>query len=231
VYPVQALTLADQIGSATLSWHAYMEDMADPQFGPGPCVHPGPDEREEPELGGYTVKHNPFAYFHSLLDLGDCATNDVPLADLRKDLRSEATTADFSFISPNLCNSGRTGECADGRPEGPAAADAFLEKWVPVIEESPAFEKDGLLIITFGETEAPVSPAEPEGEEEGEPLRVGALLYSRYVSAGSTNGTVYGPFSMLRSVEDLLGLDHLVAAGSEEIRSFAGQFLALGVDG
>jgi hypothetical protein len=101
-----------------------------------------------------------------------------------------------------------------------------------VIERSEAFEKDGLLIVTFGESKGTAAPqGSEEGSEEEDRLRVGTLLYSKYVSAGSTNGAEFGPFSILRSVEDLLGLDHLVAASSEDTRSFAGQFLALGVDG
>ena len=78
MYPVQALTIADQLDAGGLAWRAYMEEMAD-ELGPANCVHPDPDGPDEPEGGGYAATHNPFAYFHSLLDLGACAVNDVPL--------------------------------------------------------------------------------------------------------------------------------------------------------
>src|SRR4051794_30851095 len=87
LFPVETLTLADQFGPARFTWHAYLEDMADPEGKPANCVHPEPDATEAPAPGGYSATANPFVYFHSLLDLGDCAANDVPLTELPKDLK------------------------------------------------------------------------------------------------------------------------------------------------
>jgi hypothetical protein len=209
VYPALALSLADQLGSAGFSWHAYMEDMGNGEPSQN-CVHPDSgavDDSQLPRPGNeYAARHNPFVYFHSLLDLGDCATDDGPLTQLSGDLGKAKSTASYSFISPNLCHSGSEAPCPSGEPGGAASADAFLSQWVPQILASPAYKKDGLLVITFGEAD-PADPATPTP-------KVGTLLMSRYLKKNSTSGAAYDPNSLLRSTEDLFGLQPLAAAAS-----------------
>lgn len=219
VYPVEVLTLGDQLVSGRFRWAAYMEGMVDEAGKPDTCVHPDFGGADEPVQGGYAAHHNPFVYFHSLLDLGDCAENDLALTELSADLRKIDSTPNFALISPNLCNAGVTGQCPPGAPDGVARADAFLSKWVPEILDSPAYEKDGLLIIVFGEIN-PVDPASAALPVEDE-RRVGALLLSRFVSPGATDSTPYDPYSLLRTTEDLFGLDHLGLAGGSGVKSFS----------
>ncbi|HET6998292.1 MAG TPA: alkaline phosphatase family protein [Solirubrobacterales bacterium] len=220
VYPVETLTLADQLVGAQLKWHAYMEGMTDETGQPDNCVQPEPDAAETPVTGGYASRLNPFIYFHSLLDLGDCAENDVPLAELDKDLQKIETTPNFSYVSPNLCNVGISGQCPAGAPDGAAAADAFLASVVPKILASPAYKKDGLLIVNFGQvnTAAPVDPAAPVAAD---PLKVGALALSRLVAPGATDAIAYDPYSLLRTFEDLFNLSPLGAAGGSKVKSLA----------
>lgn len=223
VYPVETLTIADQLVGEQLTWRAYMEGMADPATGqPGNCVHAEPGAAEVPVTGGYAARLNPFAYFHSLLDLGDCATNDVPLTELEKDLRKADSTPNYAYISPNLCNAGVSGQCPAGAPDGAASADAWLAAWVPKILSSAAFKKDGLLVVTFGQVNpAPIDPATGAPVAVASPLKTGALLLSRQVSPGATDAVAYDPYSLLRSVEDLFHLDPLARAGAGKTRSFA----------
>ncbi len=216
IYPAEAMTIADQLSIASFSWHAYVGAMAD-QFGPGNCVHPDLNEVRKPGPGGYQVQRNPFIYFRSLLDLGDCALNDVPLDQLTKDTRKATTTPNYSFISPDLCDVGVAGQCPVGEPDGPAAADAFLSRWVPKITKTPAFRKDGLLVIAFGDADPPAGTADPR--------RVGALLLSPFVSTNTTSAAPLGPYSLLRTIEDLFGLEHLAVAGAKSTRSFAAPLL------
>ncbi len=223
VYPVEALTLADQLVSGRFRWGAYMEGMVDETGKPDTCGHPDFGGADEPIQGGYAARFNPFVYFHSLLDLGDCAVNDVALTELSADLRKTDSTPNFALISPNLCNAGVSGQCPAGAPDGAASADAFLSKWVPEIVDSPAYEKDGLLIVTFGEVNA-VDPASGLPPVEEEP-KVGALLLSRFVSPGATDSASYDPYSLLRTIEDLFGLDHLGLAGGAGVKSFASGLL------
>jgi len=210
VYPVATLTLADQLVGARMIWHGYFEGMIDETGKPDNCVHPSPEEAEQPLPGGYSAARNPFVYFHSLLDLGDCAENDMPLEQLETDLRKIESTPNYSYISPSPCNAGRAGQCVPGSLEGAAAADAFLAEWVPKILASPAYKKDGLLIVAFDEA-APGLPATDP---------VGALLLSRFVGPGTSDSVEYGPYSLLKSAQELFGLPYLGAANSFKVRSF-----------
>jgi hypothetical protein len=224
VYPVEAFTLGDQLEVGGFTWRAYMEGMADPATGePANCVYPGADEEEEPELGGYSSRLNPFTHFHSLLDLGACGTNDLPIAELKKDLKSEAKTPSFSYISPDLCAAGVAEQCPEGAPTGAAAADAWLGEVVPEIVESPAYKKDGLLIVAFGGVNPPAAPVEgaPVMPTPADPLKTGALLISRFAGAGATDPAPYDSYSLLRSTEELFGLGLLAKAAEPKVKTFA----------
>lgn len=229
VYPVETLTIADQLASGRFSWRSYMEGMVDETGKAANCVHPDADAADAPPPGAYASAQNPFVHFHSLLDLGDCATNDVPLEQLPKDLSKATGTANYSYIAPTPCDSGATGQCAPGSVEGPAAADAFLAKWVPQILASPAYKEDGLLVVTFGATNPATTEAAPATAPTTapaeDPLHVGTLLVSRFLSGGSTNATTYDPYSLLRTTEDLFGLEHLGLAADEKTASFAPELL------
>jgi hypothetical protein len=235
IYPAQAINLADQLFSARFSWGAFMEDMGKPEpvaqgetapaNPPQNCVRPDvgaadptQDVRKaDPSTGyagsGYAVRHNPFAYFHSLLDLGSCTQKDVPLD--RLDGALGGGTPNLTFISPNLCNTGEPTECdADVKDPGPAQADKFLSTWVPKIMASPAYQQDGALFITFGEA-APAVNGAP----------VGTLVLSKFLTAGSTNAAAFNPYSIFRTVEDLFGLQHLAAATRTGTTTFAPDLL------
>jgi hypothetical protein len=162
VYPSQTKTLADQLSYMGKTWHAYMEDMGnDPTRESAVCGHPvlnAIDHTQAAEapsasvpLGDqYASRHNGFVYFHSIIDSAECA-NVVNLNQLAINLQSEQTTPDFVFITPNLCNDGHDSPCVTGQPGGLVSADAFLKKWVPMIQASPAYRDDGLIVINFDE--------------------------------------------------------------------------------
>ncbi|HEY3492225.1 MAG TPA: hypothetical protein VGK43_04685, partial [Solirubrobacterales bacterium] len=122
-----------------------------------------------------------------------------------------------------LCNAGFRGNCPEGTADGPAAADAFLAEVVPEILASPAYKKDGLLIVNFGAAD-PAAPADPAAAP-ADPRKVGGLLVSPLLSPGGTDGAAYDPYSVLRSVEDLFALDPLGKAGGAKVKSFSGAFL------
>lgn len=172
IYPMHVKTLVNQLAVAGFTWKAYMEDMGNnPARESTTCGHPriglGSDRTMSAEppsasvpLGdAYTTRHNPFMYFHSVINSPDCRRGVVNLEHLQGDLSHVDTTPNFSFITPNLCHDGHDGagtgapgtRCANGESGGLASADAFLKVWVPRILHSSAYQKDGLLIITFDE--------------------------------------------------------------------------------
>jgi len=223
VYPNTVTTLADQLSASRREWRAYVEDL---DRGPAPapgvapkatCRRPASnavDDTLRARPGdGYATRHNPFVYYHSLLDLGDCDANDGSLAELEDDLTSASDTPNLAYIAPSLCNDGTESPCIDGSPGGLAAADAFLATWVPKILASPAYRADGLLIVAFaGDVTPPADPAAPPAADA--PVRNGALLVSQYAQAGGTGATAYDPYALLRSLEDLFALRPLARAAS-----------------
>jgi phosphatidylinositol-3-phosphatase len=228
VWPVATNTLAGQLGVAAFTWKAYMEGMADPLTGePANCVYQGPEEEEKVELGGYSNRLNPFTHFHSLLDVGECTEGDVPITELKRDLKVEKNTPNFSYISPDLCSAGVTGQCPEGAPTGPAAADEWLAEVVPQILESPAYKKDGLLIVTFGGVNppAPVAEGEVPPPAAPNPLKTGAVLVSKFITKGSNDAAPYNPYSLLHSTEELFGLTQLAKAGDKKTKTFAPELL------
>lgn len=224
LFDIETLTLADQLGAGSYSWHGYFEGMTDSEGKPDSCVQPDPAAPGAETPTGYSPSLNPFVFFHTLLDLGDCNENDVPLDDLAGDLKGADGPANFSYVSPNLCNAGFRGRCPAGTPDGGAAADAFLAKVVPEILASPAYKTDGLVIVSFGAAD-PAPPADPAAAP-ADPKKVGALLLSPLLAPGGTDGAQYNPYSLLRSVEDLFALEPLGKAGGDKVHSFASAFVA-----
>ncbi len=221
VFPNTIATVGDQLSSSRREWRGYIEDLEKGPDGKTTCRRPASDAVDDTFKArpgdGYATRHNPFVYYHSLLDLGDCDALNGPLERLETDLQAVKTTPNYSFVAPNLCNDGTESPCVDGSPGGLPAADAFLAKWVPKILDSPAYKADGLLIVTF----AGGPTTDPEASKG---VRNGTLLVSKFADAGTTVAAPYDPYSLLRSVQDLFALKPL--ARSAKASSFADTVLA-----
>ncbi|MEA2469601.1 MAG: hypothetical protein QOE38_600 [Thermoleophilaceae bacterium] len=238
VYPARALTISDQLEGKSLTWKAYMEDMgkASTQAPLTTCDHPAVGAADNTEGARaddqYATKHNPFVYFHSIIDRqAACDASVVDLSALDSDLASASTTPSYSFITPDLCSDGHDSSCADGTSAGGyQGINNFLSTWIPKITGSPAYADGGLLIVTFDEASGDASdccgePASPNTAHNGGGSgngggRVGAVLLSKYIKAGSTNDTPYNHYSLLRSVEDLFGTTHLGFAAQDGLKPF-----------
>ena len=216
------------------------------------CAHPpvgGADLAEgATATDQYANRHNPFIYFHSIIDNSAlCNANEVPLGTLQsngtpsptghlaRDLSSVSTTPKFGFITPNTCNDGHDNPCvglndAQNHTGGVVAMDAFLQHWMPLILNSPAY-KDGSMLVVLTTDESEPDAIDPPStssccyEQPGPNIpapgdsgattntapgggKIGMLLLDpRYIRAGSENTTgSYNHYSALRSFEDLLGL-------------------------
>jgi hypothetical protein len=234
VYPRSVLTVANQLEAAGRTWKGYMEDMGDDPVRDGgtSCAHPAlgaaDPTQEATATDQYAARHNPFVYFHSVVDDASCGARDVSLSELPADLESAATTPNLAFISPDLCHDGHDATCADGGPGGLEAADAFLRTWVPRITGAPAFS-DGLLVITFDEAGSDASACCGELPGPNTPLpgitgpgggRTGAVLLSPAIEPGTVTDQAYNHYGLLRAIEDAFGLPALGYAGSA--RPFGG---------
>jgi hypothetical protein len=231
VFPNSVNTVADQLSVRGLRWKGYMEDM------PSPCYHPSlntQDNTQQATVGDqYATRHNPFVYFHTIIDSPQCAQNDVPLTQLQNDLASATTTPNLSFIVPNLCHDGHDSPCVDGEPGGLISADAWLKQWVPVILNSPAYKRDGMLIVTFDESDYTSSQDASAccNEQPGpnSPLpgitglgggRTGAVVLSPFTRPGSVNSTPYNHYALLKSIEHIFSLPYLGYAAPADVPLF-----------
>lgn len=248
VYPPIVRMIGDQIDAAGLTWRAYMEDLGnDPTREGRTCAHPAIGASDPTEIAPASVRdqyvawHNPFYYFHSLIDAPErCAARVVNLDHLRADLANAASTPNYVFISPNVCEDGHDPTCLNGAPGGLAAIDRFLRRWIPLITSSEAFKADGLLIVTFDEADGPLpedstaccgeralpdQPRQPGGVGPGGG-RVGAVMLSPFIRPGTTSAVPYNHYALLRSVEDMLGLPHLGYAAEPGLRTLGADVFA-----
>ena len=117
-------------------------------------------------------------------DANHIANLDSPTDGLFHDLQRASTTPAFSWITPDNCSDAHDAVCkgnnlsgafsATGTPDynspipddpesttprnftgGLYASDLFLEYYIPLIEQSPAFKQGGLIDVTFDEAFAP----------------------------------------------------------------------------
>jgi hypothetical protein len=249
VYPAEVQNIGNQLTTAGKKWKAYMQDMGnDPNRETAACGHPAlnsKDETQKAEVGdGYATRHDPFVYFHSVIDEPSyCDTHVVALGSptgampaaalkgetgLATDLARAGRTPAFSFITPNLCEDGHDFPCTNqtGGASALADIDGFLETWIPKIEASPGYKKGGLIEVTFDESDGPESDSTACCGEEpgpGSPSpgisgpgggRVGAVLISPFIAPGTTVTTDYNHYSSLGSWEQLFGLPALADATS-----------------
>lgn len=228
VYPAAVQTIATQLTAAHLTWRGYMQSMH------GPCAHPPQGGQPPPDTpkSQYAPRHDPFVFFHAITDNHTyCDSHVVNMRALPRALRRLSRTPNLSFITPNVCNDGHDSPCADGRPGGLRTANVFLRRWVPRILHSPAYRRNGLLVILFDEASSSDASACCGEHDVNSPAagivgpgggRVGAILLSPFLKAGSVDRQPYNHYSLLRTVEDIFGLAHLGYAGQSGLHSFAG---------
>ncbi|MGH2873150.1 MAG: alkaline phosphatase family protein [Solirubrobacteraceae bacterium] len=243
VYPTDVKTIADQLDAAGLSWRDYDESMgADPARESATCGHPAvgsPDLTEAATTTDlYAARHNPFVYFHSIIDNAKlCDSHVVNLSLLPGDLAKVSTTRNYTYIVPDLCNDGHDAPCpgtgALAGPGGLAQINTFLQAWVPKITSSPAFRQDGLLLVTFDEAEGDSSsccgeipglsgslPGDGQPGNGSGGGKIGAVLLSPCIKPGTVSQRPYNHYTMLGSVENIFDLSHLGYAGLPGERYF-----------
>jgi hypothetical protein len=142
--------------------------------------------------GDYAEKHDPFVYYRPLMS----CDNIVGLGRLAAD-ESDATMPRFSWITPNLCH--------DMHDCSPSVGDRFLSRLVPPLLRG--LGRRGLLIITWD-----------EGTSDDGCCRLASGGHIATILAGlaarraARLDTPVDQYSILQTVEDLLGLPRLRGA-------------------
>jgi len=129
----------------------------------------------------YDPGHNPFAFYG-----GACPSNVVPLTSLAIDLNGN--TPRFTWITPDRCHD--THDC------GVAVGDEWLRQAVGQITSSKAWKSGGVLFITWDE------------DDESAGNRVLTLVVAPGIPH-RTSAREYTHYSLLATVEDLLGVERL----------------------
>ncbi len=123
--------LVRELVKAGKSWRSYAEGLPSVAY-----------------LGGdsypYLKRHNPFAYFSDVVNDPAQAVNLVPFSQFATDMAS-GSLPDFSFIVPDALDDAHDGTLA--------GADLWLQQNIQPLITSSLFQNDGLLIITFDESE------------------------------------------------------------------------------
>ncbi len=123
IYPAAVPTIASQLQQVGLAWRDYNEAWGhDPTRESSVCGHPGVEQQDGTQnataTDQYATRHDPFMYFHSIIDDTTlCDTHVVNLDALPQDLTYQAP-ANYAFITPDLCNDGHDATCANGGPGG-----------------------------------------------------------------------------------------------------------------
>jgi len=256
VFPDNVPNIGDQLRAANIPWRSYDEDMGnDPTREAAACGHPalnaqdltqdaeGPNAANNMVGDQYATRHNPFMYFHSIIDdEAYCQQHVVNAKQFPIDLQSVATTPNFSFYTPNLCNDGHDSGCAADSVAGTTAGgytaiDAEMKYLIPLITASPAFKQDGLLVIIFDEADTSDTseccgeipgPNDPDPGEEGPSGttlggggQVGAVLLSPFIAPGTVSMSQYNHYALLGSIEDIFGLGHIGYAEASGLNSIA----------
>lgn len=177
VHDVSGRNLADQLKAHGKTWRVYAENV------PLGCYKGAKASGGEDGSGTYARKHEPAISF---TDIGNSPSRCAHITDLT---HFDPEAANYEFIVPNLCHD--THDCSIS--EG----DAFLRAFVPRILGSNAWKHDGVLFITWDESE------QDEGRGGG---RVPTLVISPLVRPGFKSSIPHTHYSLLRTIEDAWGL-------------------------
>ncbi len=176
-------SIIDQLSHAHVSWKAYTEDLPHPCFtGAG--------------AGEYAKKHDPFIYYSRVADQPARCAHIVPLAELAADEHSH-TLPTFIWITPNLCH--------DMHDCDPNTGDRFLAALLPALLRS--LRPRGILFLTWDEGTSDDGCCE---------LASGGHIATVIAGPGAKRGarlaTPVDQYSILQTIEDLLGLPRLRGA-------------------
>ena len=148
----------------------------------------------------YTAHHDPFVYFDDVAgnppspSAPRCIAHVRPYPELARDLEA-GTVARYNFITPDVCDDGHD-SCPPDH-DAVRQTDDWLARELPRIMSSAAYRYGGAILIVWDEPETDDAP-------------VGLIVVSPLARPGYASTTPYSPPSLLRTVEEVLGLTPLL---------------------
>ena len=159
------------------SWRVYAESM------PSNC------SRKNTPDGLYVPRHTAAPYFTDLA--AACLKRQLPLGTtaagaLAGDLKA-GTLPKFALVVPNTTNDAHGG-CL-------SCADAWLARWVPQIVASPAYQDGSTAVfVTY------------DSDDQSARNHIATIAIAPSVRQGTVATGAYSHYSMLRTIECMLGL-------------------------
>jgi hypothetical protein len=215
--------LFHQLDVARLTWKTWLEAgtaKCDTGSG-GSCT----SDTACPLTGFYTTGNpainfddieGPNGVFSSTTPSQECLQNDVPAGDEKDPMGffnqalAAGHVANFNFIIPNGCEDGE----AVCQPIGNRYTqfDNFLAREIPLIEQSPAFGPNDVIIVVYDEDERAGGLAQKNGFGMGG--HVVCAILSPLAIPGDSAGVFYH-YSLLRTLEDGFGLSGYVGYAND----------------
>jgi hypothetical protein len=204
--------LFHQLDASQLGWKVWLESgNARCDTGSGSqCASNDPC----PLTGFYTTGNPPIDYTD--ISFAECLANDVPagtpqagMATFNSHLAT-GNVGDFNLVIPNGCDDGeRNCQPLNNRY---TQFDDFLAREVPLIEASPAFGKNGVIVVTYDEDQRMAGVAAKNGLGSGG--HIVCALFSPLVQPGEYTAKTYS-YSVLRTLQDGLGLGPYLGAAAQ----------------
>ena len=145
----------------------------------------------------YAKRHNPCSYFTDVVNSTTQVQNLVSGTQFDTDV-SNNQLPNFSFVAPNLLD-----DAHDGTLQ---VADAWLQAHIDPLIKSSSFQQDGLLIVTFDESDT-TDTTHGGGQ-------VATLIISPKARAGYKSTTLYQHESTLRLILNALSVPVYPGAAS-----------------
>ena len=187
-FPVSADNVVRELVAAGKSWKAYAESLPSVGYLGGDTNSGG---------GQYYVRHVPIAYLSDVQNSSAQQQNLVPFTHLALDLSSR-NLPNYSFITPNGCD--------DAHDCGLGTADNWLKNNIDPLIKNSVFQKDGLLIVVFDESD--------NDSTNGGGHVVCALISPAFSKLSYQSTTVYQHESVLRLTLEGLGVIVLPSSAS-----------------
>jgi hypothetical protein len=204
--------LFHQLDAARMSWKVWLESgSARCDTGSGStCASNDPC----PLTGFYTTGNPPIDYTD--ISYEECLANDIPagttedgMATFNSDLAT-GNVPDFNFVAPNGCDDGER-NCAPVNNRY-TQFDDFLAHEVPLIEASPAFRQNGVIVVTYDEDQRMDGLAAKNGLGSGG--HIACALLSPLARPGGYTSKTYS-YSVLRTIQDGFGLGPYLGAAAQ----------------
>lgn len=223
--------VVDRTEGSHLTWKAYMEDY--PSSCGSNCSVGGCFVGGSSTLGLYESIHNPFVYYHDIVNNTSRCSRIVPASSMipaaqicgtsqapgivetddlfLKDLNSVSTSSNYMFLSPNRVDD--VHDCKDV-----STPNLYLQRLIPNVLNSTLFRtKRSALFITYDEPDG-------FGTSQSQLYTVWASHNALYTQPVFKSNNHYTHFSLLRTIEDNWGFPSFFSSTNDGTATNMGEF-------